>query len=107
MSSPLQSPFRVDCLTGKVALVTGGGSGICFQISRQIGEAYNSREVQMSDSVYTNVPIMMESYKGSAWVLAFAGTHASDRKVENMKMYLVPQYQGNILSLAQPNRQQY
>ena len=38
MSSALQSPFRVDCLRGKVALVTGGGSGICFQIARQIGE---------------------------------------------------------------------
>lgn len=38
MSTALESPFRVDCLRGKVALVTGGGSGICFQISRQIGE---------------------------------------------------------------------
>lgn len=38
-SSALQSPFRTDCLRGKVALVTGGGSGIGFQITRQIGEA--------------------------------------------------------------------
>jgi 2,4-dienoyl-CoA reductase [(3E)-enoyl-CoA-producing], peroxisomal len=27
--------FRRDCLRGKVALITGGGSGICFEITRQ------------------------------------------------------------------------
>eukprot|EP00568_Trieres_chinensis_P000364 CAMPEP_0183309424 /NCGR_PEP_ID=MMETSP0160_2-20130417/25336_1 /TAXON_ID=2839 ORGANISM="Odontella Sinensis, Strain Grunow 1884" /NCGR_SAMPLE_ID=MMETSP0160_2 /ASSEMBLY_ACC=CAM_ASM_000250 /LENGTH=310 /DNA_ID=CAMNT_0025473451 /DNA_START=27 /DNA_END=956 /DNA_ORIENTATION=- len=33
------SPFRSDCLGGdrpKIALITGGGSGICFQIVRQL-----------------------------------------------------------------------
>jgi peroxisomal 2,4-dienoyl-CoA reductase len=32
----LQSPFRPDCLEGKVAIVTGGGSGICYEITRQL-----------------------------------------------------------------------
>ena len=32
----MTSPFRTDCLTGKVALVTGGGSGICFELTKQL-----------------------------------------------------------------------
>jgi 2,4-dienoyl-CoA reductase [(3E)-enoyl-CoA-producing], peroxisomal len=31
-----QSPFRKDCLQGKVAVVTGGGSGICFEVTKQL-----------------------------------------------------------------------
>jgi peroxisomal 2,4-dienoyl-CoA reductase len=34
--SSLPSPFRDDCLSGKVALVTGGGSGICFEVTKQL-----------------------------------------------------------------------
>jgi 2,4-dienoyl-CoA reductase [(3E)-enoyl-CoA-producing], peroxisomal len=30
------SPFRNDCLAGRVALVTGGGSGICFEVTKQL-----------------------------------------------------------------------
>lgn len=32
----MKSPFRSDCLSGKVALVTGGGSGICFEVTKQL-----------------------------------------------------------------------
>ena len=33
----MDSPFRQDLLAGQVALVTGGGSGIGLEITRQLG----------------------------------------------------------------------
>jgi 2,4-dienoyl-CoA reductase [(3E)-enoyl-CoA-producing], peroxisomal len=36
-TSPIvESPFRPDVLSGRVALVTGGGSGICFEVTKQL-----------------------------------------------------------------------
>ena len=32
----MTSPFKSDCIAGKIALVTGGGSGICFEVTKQL-----------------------------------------------------------------------
>ena len=51
----MDSPFKADALKGKVALLTGGGSGIGFEISTQFGKhgasiAIMGRRKQVLDS---------------------------------------------------------
>ncbi|KAK3042645.1 hypothetical protein RJ639_000897, partial [Escallonia herrerae] len=38
LEEEMESPFKADVLRGKVALLTGGGSGIGFEISTQFGK---------------------------------------------------------------------
>lgn len=51
----MESPFKADVVKGKVALITGGGSGIGFEISTQFGKhgasiAIMGRRKQVLDS---------------------------------------------------------
>jgi len=51
----MESPFKAEILKGKVALITGGGSGIGFEISTQFGKhgasiAIMGRRKQVLDS---------------------------------------------------------
>ncbi|XP_074286628.1 peroxisomal 2,4-dienoyl-CoA reductase [(3E)-enoyl-CoA-producing] [Silene latifolia] len=54
------SPFKKDCLKGKVALLTGGGSGIGLEISTQLGKhgasiAIMGRRRQVLDSAVSSL----------------------------------------------------
>ncbi|KAF9664476.1 hypothetical protein SADUNF_Sadunf16G0022700 [Salix dunnii] len=56
----MESPFKTNILKGKVALITGGGSGIGFEISTQFGKhgasiAIMGRRKQVVDSAVSNL----------------------------------------------------
>ncbi|GLT71641.1 hypothetical protein SLA2020_436430 [Shorea laevis] len=56
----MESPFKADILKGKVALITGGGSGIGFEISTQFGKhgasiAIMGRRKQVLDSAVSTL----------------------------------------------------
>ncbi|KAJ7948978.1 Peroxisomal 2,4-dienoyl-CoA reductase [Quillaja saponaria] len=56
----MESPFKPDVLKGKVALITGGGSGIGFEISTQFGKhgasiAIMGRRKQVIDSAVSTL----------------------------------------------------
>ncbi|KAF2309311.1 hypothetical protein GH714_001577 [Hevea brasiliensis] len=56
----MESPFRSDILKGKVAVITGGGSGIGFEISAQFGKhgasvSIMGRRKQVLDSAVSNL----------------------------------------------------
>jgi hypothetical protein len=44
--NPDKSPFTPELVKGRVALITGGGSGIGFEIARQVRVSFgNSRSI--------------------------------------------------------------
>ncbi|PRQ25664.1 putative 2,4-dienoyl-CoA reductase (NADPH) [Rosa chinensis] len=59
----MESPFKADALKGKVALITGGRSGIGFEISTQFGKhgasiAIMGRKRQVLDSAVSALRLL-------------------------------------------------
>jgi len=78
---PISSPFHPDVLKGKVALITGGGSGIGFDIAKKFGIhgakiAILGRRKEVIDSAVTELK--------SCGITA-VGFSADVRKVETIK----------------------
>ena len=67
----MESPFKADALKGKVALITGGGTGIGFEISTQFGKhgasiAIMGRRKQVLDSAVSalqslGIPVLFQA----------------------------------------------
>ncbi|KDP25070.1 hypothetical protein JCGZ_22605 [Jatropha curcas] len=80
----METPFKADILKGKVVLITGGGSGIGFEISTQFGKhgasvAIMGRRKQVLDSAVNE----LQSLKIPA-----AGFEGDVRKQEDAKRVL-------------------
>ncbi|KAJ6316913.1 hypothetical protein OIU78_020076 [Salix suchowensis] len=86
----MESPFKTNILKGKVALITGGGSGIGFEISAQFGKhgasiAIMGRRKQVVDSAVSNLQSLgIPDRVFTIWVKA-AGFEGDVRKREDAK----------------------
>lgn len=77
----LTSPFRDDCLKGKVGLVTGGGTGLGFEIARQLGK-HGGRVAIMG----RRVPVLQAAQQSlEAEGIECLVTHGDVRKIEDCR----------------------
>ncbi|CAN7117406.1 unnamed protein product [Brassica rapa subsp. narinosa] len=106
----MESPFKPDVLKGKVALITGGGSGIGFEISTQFGKhgasiAIMGRRKQVLDAAVSDLRSLG---------IAAIGLEGDVRKPEDARRVVESTYQhfgridilinaaaGNFLSAAE------
>ncbi|XP_065870992.1 peroxisomal 2,4-dienoyl-CoA reductase [(3E)-enoyl-CoA-producing]-like [Euphorbia lathyris] len=85
----MESPFKADILRGKVALITGGGSGIGFEIATQFGKhgasvAIMGRRKQALDSAVSELQSLQ---------IPAAGFAGDVRKQEDAKRVLESTFQ--------------
>ncbi|PFH35144.1 2,4-dienoyl CoA reductase 2, peroxisomal family protein [Besnoitia besnoiti] len=106
-----QSSFRGDCLKGKVAFITGGGSGICKEIARQFmlhgasvaiasrdqKKLHDAAELLASETGGCCFPVTMDVRKESQVVSAVDAAMAKFGKID----ILVNGAAGNFLCSAE------
>jgi len=91
MSGHSSSPFRTDVLSGKVALITGGGTGICFGIAQVFGRhgakiAVTGRRKQVLDDA------VKELKKDGIDAVGFTGDVRDYKSVQNVVQNTVAHY---------------
>lgn len=82
----MESPFKADILKGKVALLTGGGSGIGFEISSQFGKhgasiAIMGRRKSVLDSAVADLLSLGIPVKSSLFPFLFSLLLSSSSRV--------------------------
>mmetsp|Transcript_27681 Transcript_27681/g.71227 ORF Transcript_27681/g.71227 Transcript_27681/m.71227 type:complete len:300 (-) Transcript_27681:168-1067(-) len=110
MSSSSVSPFRSDCLAPKVALITGGTSGIGLEIARQLG-LHGARVALMGRRQSVLDEAVSELAAQGITVAGFQGDVRSYEKCQEVAAKVVEQFShldilvncaaGNFLAAAE------